>query len=30
MENRKEIDTRLGRQSVDLDKVIHFPRGIIG
>lgn len=30
MENRKEIDTRLGRQTVDLDKVIHFPRGIIG
>lgn len=30
MENRKEIDTRLGRQAVDLDKVIHFPRGIIG
>ena len=30
MENRKEIDTRLGRQVVDLDKVIHFPRGIIG
>ncbi len=30
MENRTEIDTRLGRQVVDLDKVIHFPRGIIG
>ena len=30
MENRKEIETRLGRQAVDLDKVIHFPRGIIG
>ncbi len=30
MENRKEIDTRLGRQTVDLDKVIYFPRGIIG
>lgn len=30
MENRKEISTRLGRQVVDLDKVIHFPRGIIG
>ena len=30
MESRKEIDTRLGRQAVDLDKVIHFPRGIIG
>ena len=30
MENGKEIDTRLGRQVVDLDKVIHFPRGIIG
>ncbi|CAK7049260.1 MAG: Flagellar assembly factor FliW [Desulfovibrio sp.] len=26
----KEIDTRLGRQEVDLSKVIHFPRGIIG
>lgn len=30
MESRKEIDTRLGRQEIDLDKVIHFPRGIIG
>lgn len=30
MENRKEINTRLGQQSVDLDKVIRFPRGIIG
>lgn len=30
MENRKEINTRLGLQSVDMDKVIHFPRGIIG
>ena len=30
MEHRKEVDTRLGRQVVDMDKVIHFPRGIIG
>ena len=30
MADTKEIDTRLGRQVVDLDKVIHFPRGIIG
>ncbi|MCC8194201.1 MAG: flagellar assembly protein FliW [Deltaproteobacteria bacterium] len=30
MENRQEIETRLGKQVVDLDKVIHFPRGIIG
>ena len=30
MENRTEIDTRLGLQVVDMDKVIHFPRGIIG
>ena len=30
MESRKEIDTRLGRQVVEMDKVIHFPRGIIG
>ena len=28
--SEKEIDTRLGRQTVSLDKVIHFPRGIIG
>lgn len=26
----KEIDTRLGKQVVSLDKVIRFPRGIIG
>lgn len=30
MADTKEIDTRLGRQVVALDKVIHFPRGIIG
>jgi flagellar assembly factor FliW len=30
MESRKEIETRLGRQAVDLDKIIRFPRGIIG
>ena len=30
MENRREVSTRLGRQMVDMDKVIHFPRGIIG
>ena len=27
---QKEIDTRLGRQVVSLDRVIHFPRGLIG
>ena len=30
MADTKEIDTRLGWQVVALDKVIHFPRGIIG
>ena len=30
MESRKEIETRIGRHVVDMDKVIHFPRGIIG
>ncbi|MDL2209865.1 flagellar assembly protein FliW [Desulfovibrio sp. OttesenSCG-928-O18] len=30
MAETREIDTRLGRQVVALDKVIHFPRGIIG
>ena len=25
-----EIDTRLGRRSVDADKVIRFPRGLAG
>lgn len=30
MAQTREIDTRLGRQAVDLAKVIHFPRGIIG
>jgi flagellar assembly factor FliW len=30
MADTQEIDTRLGRQVVSLDKVIHFPRGIIG
>jgi len=27
---QKEVDTRLGRQVVSLERVIHFPRGIIG
>lgn len=30
MAEKREIETRLGRQVVALDKVIHFPRGIIG
>jgi flagellar assembly factor FliW len=30
MAETKEIETRLGRQTVELDKVLHFPRGIIG
>ena len=30
MAETREIDTRLGRQVADLDRVIHFPRGIIG
>ena len=32
MERQKEIivNTRIGRQSVSLDKVIRFPRGLIG
>jgi flagellar assembly factor FliW len=30
MAEHREIDTRLGRQKVSLDKVITFPRGIIG
>ena len=30
MADTQEIDTRLGVQVVSLDKVIHFPRGIIG
>lgn len=25
-----EIDTRLGRRTIDADKVIHFPRGLAG
>ena len=29
-DKEREIDTRLGKQVVRLDKVIHFPRGIIG
>lgn len=28
--SEKEIETRLGRQVVQLDKVIHFPKGLIG
>lgn len=28
--SEREIDTRLGRRVVRMDKVIHFPRGIIG
>lgn len=30
MADTKEIETRLGWRTVDLGKVIHFPRGIIG
>lgn len=30
MAETREIETRLGRQVVDTDKIIHFPRGIIG
>lgn len=30
MAETREVDTRLGWQTVDLSKVIHFPRGIIG
>lgn len=30
MAETREVDTRLGRQVVDLSKVIRFPRGIIG
>ena len=26
----KIIETRLGKQAITMDKVIHFPRGIIG
>ena len=26
----KVIETRLGKQNITLDKVIHFPRGLIG
>ncbi|MDL2272529.1 flagellar assembly protein FliW [Desulfovibrio sp. OttesenSCG-928-I05] len=26
----KVIDTRLGKQTVQMDKVIHFPKGLIG
>ena len=28
--NEKIIETRLGRQVVALDKIIHFPRGLMG
>ena len=28
--NERIIETRLGRQVIALDKVIHFPRGIMG
>ena len=28
--NEKIIDTRLGRQVIALDKIIHFPRGLMG
>lgn len=28
--NEKVIETRLGRQVISLDKIIHFPRGIMG
>ena len=30
MAKQVEIDTRLGKQMVSLDRVIHFPRGLIG
>lgn len=32
MANDKEIiiDTRLGQQTITLDKIIHFPQGVIG
>ncbi len=30
MAKQIEIDTRLGKQTVSLDRVIHFPRGLIG
>ena len=26
----REIDTRLGRRVVDMDRVIHFPQGLVG
>ncbi len=28
--NERIIETRLGRQVIALDKVIHFPRGLMG
>ncbi|SHN66311.1 flagellar assembly protein FliW [Desulfovibrio litoralis] len=28
--NKKEIETRLGKRTITLDKIITFPRGIIG
>ena len=30
MENRVKIDSRLGRVSIDANKVIFFPQGLIG
>lgn len=32
MEEKKalEIDTRLGRRSIEADKIINFPRGLAG
>lgn len=30
MEERRIIQSRLGEREVDMDKVIHFPRGLIG
>ena len=29
-DNTIEIDTRLGRRTVQTDKIIHFPRGLAG
>ncbi|MBQ3058813.1 MAG: flagellar assembly protein FliW [Desulfovibrio sp.] len=30
LETEVEIDTRLGRRTIDTQKVIHFPHGLIG
>ncbi len=26
----REIDTRLGRRTVDMERVVHFPQGLVG